>query len=61
LSSKPCHEAAGYRRPALPRRTSDPLASGDWYARVLGFANLLIEEHENDVVAVRRNIRAVPV
>jgi len=32
--------------------TSDPLASSDWYVRVLGFATLLIEEHENDVVAV---------
>jgi catechol 2,3-dioxygenase-like lactoylglutathione lyase family enzyme len=29
---------------------SDPLASSDWYARVLGFATLLIEERENEVV-----------
>jgi catechol 2,3-dioxygenase-like lactoylglutathione lyase family enzyme len=29
---------------------SDPLASSDWYARVLGFATLLIEEREDDVV-----------
>jgi hypothetical protein len=32
--------------------TSDLLASSDWYERVLGFATLLIEEHENDVVAM---------
>ena len=31
---------------------SDLLASSDWYARVLGFETILIEEHENDVVAV---------
>lgn len=30
---------------------SDPLASSDWYARVVGFATVLIEERENDVVA----------
>ena len=29
---------------------SDPLASSDWYAQVFGFATLLIEERENDVV-----------
>ena len=32
--------------------TSDPLAGSDWYVRVFGFATLLIEEHESDVVAV---------
>jgi catechol 2,3-dioxygenase-like lactoylglutathione lyase family enzyme len=32
--------------------TTDPLASSDWFERVLGFATLLIEEHENDVVAI---------
>ena len=32
--------------------TRDPLASSDWFERVLGFATLLIEEHENDVVTV---------
>jgi hypothetical protein len=32
--------------------TSDPLAASDWYVRVFGFATLLIEEHESDVVAV---------
>ena len=32
--------------------TRDPLASSDWFERVLGFATLLIEEHENDVMAM---------
>ena len=32
--------------------TSDPLASSDWYVRVFGFATLLIEERESEVVAV---------
>jgi hypothetical protein len=32
--------------------TSDPLASSDWFERVLDFATVLIEEHENDVVAM---------
>ena len=32
--------------------TSDPLAASDWYVRIFGFAALLMEEHENDVVAV---------
>ncbi|MGB9222446.1 hypothetical protein [Mycobacterium sp.] len=32
--------------------TSDLLASSDWYERVLGFATLVVEEHENDVVAM---------
>ncbi|MHA7653192.1 VOC family protein [Mycobacterium sp. ML4] len=32
--------------------TNDPLAASDWYMQVFGFATLLVEEHENDVVAV---------
>ena len=32
--------------------TSDPLASSDWFERVLGFVTVLIEEHENEVVAM---------
>ena len=32
--------------------TSDPLAASDWYVGVFGFATILIEEHETDVVAV---------
>ena len=32
--------------------TSDPLAGSDWYVRVFGFATLLIEERESEVVAV---------
>jgi hypothetical protein len=40
--------------------TSDPLAAGDWYVRVFDFAALLMEERENEVVAVCCcNIRAV--
>jgi catechol 2,3-dioxygenase-like lactoylglutathione lyase family enzyme len=31
---------------------SDPLAGSDWYVRVLGFAAILIEEQESDVVTV---------
>ena len=32
--------------------TSDPLAASDWYVRVFDFAALLMEERENEVVAV---------
>jgi catechol 2,3-dioxygenase-like lactoylglutathione lyase family enzyme len=32
--------------------TSDPLAASDWYVQVFDFAALLMEEHENEVVAV---------
>lgn len=32
--------------------SSDPLAASDWYARVFDFAALLIEELENEVMAV---------
>lgn len=32
--------------------TRDPLASSDWFERVLGFTTLLIEEHESNVVTV---------
>ncbi|MBV8346240.1 MAG: VOC family protein [Mycolicibacterium sp.] len=31
---------------------SDPLASSDWYAQVFGFATVVIEEREDEVVAV---------
>ena len=44
------HTLTGVHHVTVP--TSDPVASSDWYERVLGFASLLIEEHENDVVAV---------
>lgn len=32
--------------------TSDPVAGSDWYVRVFGFAAVLIEERETEVVAV---------
>ena len=32
--------------------TSDPVAASDWYVRVFDFAALLMEERENEVVAV---------
>ncbi len=32
--------------------TSDPLAGSDWYVRVFGFTRVLVEEQEDDVVAV---------
>jgi catechol 2,3-dioxygenase-like lactoylglutathione lyase family enzyme len=32
--------------------SSDPLAASDWYVRVFDFAALLIEERENEVMAV---------
>ena len=32
--------------------TSDPLAGTDWYVQVFGFTALLMEESENEVVAV---------
>jgi catechol 2,3-dioxygenase-like lactoylglutathione lyase family enzyme len=31
---------------------SDPLAASDWYVRVFDFAELLVEERENEVTAV---------
>ena len=31
---------------------SDPIVASDWYVRVFGFVNLLIEEHETGVAAV---------
>lgn len=34
--------------------TSDPLAASDWYVRIFDFATLLIEERENEVIAVFR-------
>jgi hypothetical protein len=40
----------GVHHVAVP--TTDPLACGDWYVRVFDFAALLIEERENEVVAV---------
>jgi catechol 2,3-dioxygenase-like lactoylglutathione lyase family enzyme len=44
------HTLTGIHHVTMP--TSDPVASSDWYERILGFTTLLIEEHENDVVAV---------
>ncbi len=44
------HALTGLHHVTVP--TCDPLASSDWYARVLGFVTLLIEEHEDDVVTV---------
>jgi catechol 2,3-dioxygenase-like lactoylglutathione lyase family enzyme len=32
--------------------TTDPVDSGDWYARLFGFTSLLVEEREDEVVAV---------
>ena len=46
--NKPVPLLTGIHHMSVP--ASDPLASSDWYARVLGFATLLIEERENDVV-----------
>ena len=46
--NKPVPLLTGIHHISVP--ASDPLASSDWYARVLGFATLLIEERENDVV-----------
>jgi hypothetical protein len=38
--------------------TSDPLAASDWYVRIFDFATLLIEERENEVMAVFRQWKA---
>lgn len=46
--NKPVPLLTGVHHIRVP--ASDPLASSDWYARVLGFATLLIEEREDDVV-----------
>ncbi|HUH67920.1 MAG TPA: hypothetical protein VLZ05_03020, partial [Mycobacterium sp.] len=32
--------------------SSDPLVGSDWYVRVFGFASVLVEEQETDVVSV---------
>ena len=45
-----CPLLTGVHHVSVP--TSDPLAGSDWYVRVFGFATLLIEERESDVVAV---------
>ena len=55
--NKPVPMLTGIHHISVP--ASDPLASSDWYARVLGFATLLIEERENDVVGRCWSIRAV--
>ena len=48
--SNPLLTLTGIHHVSVP--ATDPLAGSDWYERVLGFAAVLIEERESEVVTV---------
>jgi catechol 2,3-dioxygenase-like lactoylglutathione lyase family enzyme len=50
LENKPMPLLTGIHHVSVP--ASDPAAGSDWYVRVFGFAAVLIEERETEVVTV---------
>ena len=48
--NRPVPNLTGIHHVVVP--ASDPMVSSDWYVQVFGFAAVVIEEQENEVVAV---------